>query len=498
MPFWAQKSTEEIRHTRYAGSWYESDPHKLKSQIERFLNLANPIVDQSSTQLLSECNPPLAGTIEAIIVPHAGFLYSGTTAAFAFKAAQAQKIQRIFLLGPSHHVALRGACLPSATLFQTPFGDLKVDSNTVDALKSYPLFSIRPEIHEIEHSLEMQLPFIYQAFGKIKIVPIVIGELKDESEARSIAKVLRSYMQEGDLVVVSSDFTHYGPRYGYSPFSSNIEENIRRLDSQAFTHLSKGKLTDFIAFQKETGDTICGIYPCQVLSALLPINSAGTLLKYSTSSDVHVDEEHNSVSYLAIAFCGEGWGNKAQPKLSQEEKNTLLILARKTLESYVINQHIPSAEELELKLTPSMQSNSGVFVTLKRRDGGESSLRGCIGSIYPVHPLYKAVQENTLSASCKDYRFSPVEKNELPLIEIDINVLTVPHKVASYKDIVLGRDGIILKKNGKQSVFLPQVAVEWKWSLEETLKQLSQKAGLNENDWQTEAEFAVFQSEEFH
>ncbi|MBY0356395.1 MAG: AmmeMemoRadiSam system protein B [Candidatus Obscuribacterales bacterium] len=474
MPFWAKSSSEKSRALRYAGSWYEAEPQKLSKQLGEFLSAA------------TKQNPTLDGDILAIIAPHAGYIFSGETAAFAYQAAAKQKIKRIILLGPSHHVSFHGAGLPLAEEFQTPFGDLTVDRELADKLVTRPLFSWQKEAHQAEHSLELQLPFIRQTFGKIKIMPIIIGHINSEAEAQQIADTLKPELQNDDLIVVSSDFTHYGPRYDYTPFREGVDEGIKRLDEQAFFYLSKNDLSGFSKFQRDSGDTICGVYPCQILSALLPKSATGTLLKYSRSSQIQVDPEGNSVSYMAIAFCG--------PKWEAKEQNAILELARQTISYYLKEGKLASAQELGFRLTPALSRPAGVFVTLRK--GHE--LRGCIGNILASGPLYKAVQDNAIAAAIRDPRFEPLKLSELDQIQIDINILNAPQPIYSYKEIVLGRDGIILSKHGKQAVFLPSVPGEWGWSLDETLSQLALKAGLERDAWKSGATLETFQAEEIH
>lgn len=511
-PVWGQFPIDGVRRAQYAGSWYEADGTKLKAQLDEFFEKAGAVDEKSVAQFLGAVpNPPLSRPVMAIVVPHAGYMFSGQTAAFAFKSvSQVQKPKRVFILGPSHHVAFRGAALPLAIRFQTPLGDLDVDKDVMAELKAYPLFSTQAEVHRVEHSLEMELPLIRYAFGEVKIVPIVIGQLEDESDARLLGEILKGFVNKDDLVVVSSDFTHYGPRYDYFPFRDNVVDKLTALDREAFTNLSKVDLESFTEFQKRTGDTICGFFPCQVLCAMLPQGSHGTVLKYATSRESGIEDSDNSVSYLSIAFSGGQWPDdpsKVRPakeviNLSETERKDLLRLAKGTVETWVREKRIPIPLELEVKVTPAMKQCFGVFVTLNKKATGERSgpkdLRGCIGSIYPVKPLWRSVQENAVAACSKDYRFTPVTPDELPNLEYDINVLTPPRRIAGPSNIVIGRDGIIMVKHGKQAVFLPQVPVEWGWTLEETLSQLSQKAGLSPDAWRDGAKFDVFQSEEIH
>lgn len=486
------------RPTLYAGSWYEADQSKLSLQLNQYIDSAAHDVGINSADIKSE---PLL----AVIAPHAGYIFSGRTAAYSYELAKGRGIKRIFLLGPSHHVSLFGAALPTASKFATPLGDLEVDTDTIEQLASYPMFSTNAEVHTVEHSLELQLPFIKQIFGAAKIVPIVIGQLADESEIRLVAEILKGYVTEHDLVVVSSDFTHYGPRFEYVPFTENVRQNIDQLDMEAFKHLANADVSQLIEFVRRTRATICGIYPCAVLRAMLPVNSHTTLLNYTTSQDAMPDDADHSVSYLAVAFSGASWpANPGSRKpvnevinLDSTEKNALLTIARKTIAEWTTSRNVLDPAKLDVALTARLKEPFGAFVTLynrnhKRSDGRE--LRGCIGSIWPTRPLYKTVMDNALGASSRDPRFDPITASELNDLIIEISVLTPPRRVASFKDIIIGTDGVILSKGNKQSVFLPQVATEYGWDLDETLKQLCIKAGLNENEWRSDAKFDVFQS----
>ncbi len=508
---------EGIRRTMYAGSWYDADPDRLKLQLEQFLSNAQPLIDGKSVSMLTDHNPPIEQPVLAVVAPHAGYQFSGQAAAYAYKLLQGQKVKRAFLLGPSHHVGFHGAALPMQVIFQTPFGDLEVDKDLIEELKSYPIFSKAAEVHRVEHSLEMQLPFVRAVLGDVRIVPIVIGVLSDESDIRQLAEILKGFVSKDDMVVVSSDFTHYGPRYDYQPFKSDIKENVRKLDSQAFQILSRKDVEEFLKFESETKDTICGFFPCSVLAAMLPANAKGTLLKYYTSQDTGVEDKDNSVSYLAIAFSGGSWPEHPESAfkaaetihLTQAERESLLKIARSTVEIYVREKREPAIEELHVPVSEAMKQRLGVFVTLNKfvsnaapahtghqdKDGRE--LRGCIGYIWPLKPLYQAVIDNAISACSRDYRFYSVQPDELEHIKIEVSVLTPPRRVGSYHDIALGRDGIVLMKEGRQSVFLPFVPTTFGWDLAETLTQLAKKAGLSDNDWKEGCKFDTFQAEVF-
>lgn len=496
-----------VRPTRYAGSWYQSDGKALRVELEEYLRKAAENDSSESRERLGVDCPALEKEVMALIVPHAGYMFSGATAAYAYKAASGQKPERIFLLGPSHHVGFRGAALSDAQFFATPLGDIELDRGLIQQLSSYQLFSVRSDVHAVEHSLELQLPYLKLCFPDSKLVPVVIGQIQSTAEARLIGEIIRGFIGKNDLVVVSSDFTHYGPRYDYLPFAPgpDLKKQIGSLDARAFDCLKTADLEAFDAFLLETGATICGMYPCQVLLSMLPKAINGTLLNYATSQDSMSEEAENSVSYLALAFGGGSWAETGANApgaasnlidLSDAEKEALLALAWKTMEIFVREKRKANPEEFGIVISPRLREPSGAFVSLYHKAGSSEhkELRGCIGSIYPTHPLYQAVQENAIAACSRDYRFEPVSAGELFGLHLEVNVLTAPRRVNSADDIVVGLHGVILSKEGRQAVFLPQVALEWGWSKEEMLSQLAQKAGLRPDAWRSGASFDVFQS----
>lgn len=181
--------------------------------------------------------------------------------------------------------------------------------------------------------------------------------------------------------------------------------------------------------------------------------------------------------------------------ISENDQKKLLTLARATLDQCVKGL-LPALESLRITLTPTLQEPCGAFVTLYSIRGREKMLRGCIGTIVPLQPLYQAIINNTIAAATQDPRFSPVVEEELSNIVIEINILTLPKKISSYEEIQLGRDGIIFHLGKAQSVFLPSVPLGFHWDLAQTLSQLALKAGLPADSWKAkEAWFEIFESE---
>lgn len=283
---------ESVRKMQFAGSWYKDDPSELQRELDFFFKKAEPII---KSYYATE-------KAYAIVVPHAGYIYSGAAAAHAYQVVKKQKVKRVILLGPSHYLAFHGVAISNNTAFETPLGKMELDRELAALLQEHPLIVKNEHAHQREHSLEMQLPFLKKIFPKAKLLPLIVGTLRNEIEIKELAVFLKKFLQEDDLIVVTSDFTHYGPRFHYTPFKDNLRENIRKLNRTAFQFLVQHDLAGFLEFQKTTRDTICGLYPLALLLALLPKEVKVALLNYYTSQEInHSDLEH-TVSYLAMAF----------------------------------------------------------------------------------------------------------------------------------------------------------------------------------------------------
>jgi AmmeMemoRadiSam system protein B/AmmeMemoRadiSam system protein A len=512
-------SINTTRQPRFAGTWYSADGAKLNAQLGDYLTRAEKEMEKHPIDDAFANNKPAGENILAVAVPHAGYMFSGQTAAYAYESLKGRPVKRVFLLGPSHYRAFRGIALPAQSTFATPLGNLKLDETTIKALSHFPLFHENKEVHDQEHSLEMQLPLIKKVLGDVQVVPLAVGVLENAQEVRMVASILKRYMRAGDIVIVSSDFTHYGPRFEYEPFTDNIPENIKKLDQGAFDCLERVDLEAFMQFREKTHDTICGFYPCALLLAMLPSSCHASLLKYETSQHVAFDPEQNSVSYLAVVFSSENPKAIWEASDSDHNLNTLtdidgealLKIARRSIEAHLKNEK-PHFDDVVTQIQRNkFQEFRGAFVTLFLRNHSEEKkpeqsaakgredkrLRGCIGYIYPIKPLLDAVAENAVSAATRDPRFSPLADSELKDLEIEVSVLTPPKPIASWKEIRLGVDGIVMHNHGQQAVFLPIVATEFGWDLPETLRQLSEKANCGPNGWREGASFDTFQAHAF-
>ena len=275
-----------MRKSPIAGSWYPGDKVQLQEMVEGMLNKA---------QL-----PDLKGRPFAIIAPHAGIQFSGQAAAYGFKPLMGRHVKRVILLGPSHHAFFRGIATSAVEYYETPLGRIKIDTVISEALYRRPAFQGPRDAELPEHSLEMEIPFLQVVLDDFVLVPLVVGEMSPQAYDEA-AGALQEYVDPATVVVVSSDFTHYGQRFGYVPFRDNVKENLEKLDGGAISKIVAGDFDGYQKYIKETGATICGARPIGVLMKMLPRSARGTLLSYYTSGDL-LDDYSDTVSYAAILF----------------------------------------------------------------------------------------------------------------------------------------------------------------------------------------------------
>jgi len=481
-------SEASVRPPAVAGAFYPGTAQDLRRDVEKMLGSAEDIVPD----------------VRAAIVPHAGYIYSGPTAARAFRSLEGKKIGRIFLLGPSHRMAFSGAALPAKGIaaFSTPLGEVALDGEVVEELRKSALFSGPSRAHDGEHSLEVQLPFLQIVCPEARIVPILIGASTARGDLEKMARALAEFTGEGTVVIASSDFTHHGASYGWAPFAGlpDVRERLERLCRKTAEIAADIQPEAFHSQVQISGDTVCGRDPITILLYLLAhaFEGKGHVVGLSNSGQLTGDWSRQSVSYAAIVFEGKWrkWAELPRNKEEQDLEASVLVpaLARAVLQSHL--GHGPEVAEFFLRFgrSPILNRPAGAFVTLNHKGikaGEPGRLRACMGMMDASQKLLDAVIEAALSAS-RDPRFPPLSVDELPDLDIEVSILSPRHAVDSVRDIRIGRDGILLSKNGRQAVFLPQVAVEQGWDLPTTLSHLSRKAGLSSDAWRHGAHFEVF------
>ncbi len=469
-----------VLKSELAGSWYVDDPVHLARELETYLETVNP--------------DPVEHLI-GLMLPHAGYRYSGMVAAHGYKLLQGRNFKRVIVIGPSHRVALLDrVSLPDVTDIETPLGRIPLDREAIDGLLQYELFESHPRAHRLEHSVQIQLPFLQHVLDTFTLIPIVCGHLTQQS-ARRIGRALLPLMDRETLLVISTDFTHYGAAFDYVPFTDDIQNNLRRLDLGAFDLIRDKNAEGFLDYLDRTGATICGASPISVMLSMLDDLSEVRLLKYDTSGNMTDDWSH-CVSYASAAISGR-WKTAAADAedaadpmaLTAHDKAGLLRLARYRIASRFSQRTAAPSDSF----SAAVHAVRGAFVTLHKR----GQLRGCIGEIFPRRPLIKAVEEHAVNAAFQDPRFPALREDELAGIDIEISALSPPRKIGSYDEIEIGRHGIVISKQMQSAVFLPQVAPEQGWDLETTLGHLCMKAGLPSSAWKSDCEFHVFEADVF-
>jgi AmmeMemoRadiSam system protein B/AmmeMemoRadiSam system protein A len=471
---------QEVRPAVCAGTWYPADKTDLSSLVDRLI---------AEAPAASVPGRPIA-----LIVPHAGLRYSGPVAASGYKLLQGHKYERVIILAISHRLSsfYRGASvLANFSAFQTPLGQVNVDQQACQALLQNNLFRNVQEADAQEHSLEIQLPFLQRVLGPFHLVPILVGQCESQ-DYEPMAQALRQIVNDQTLLVASSDFTHYGPAYGYVPFTDNVQNRLTELADRAIKPILACDSEGFGQHVAQTGDTICGRNAVRLMLRVLQLlgGADGTLLQRDTSGRITGDLR-NSVTYVSVAFTAAKSKRPAPPpppstqpeaRFSPQERRTLLQMARETVATYLRDHKRLQPQAGPWELTAKIQEPGAAFVTL-RRDG---QLRGCIGETMAMRPLIDSVVDNAINAATSDPRFADnrVTLDELSKIDFEISVLSAPEKVESIDQIVLGRDGVILQRGNRKALFLPQVADETGWSKEMFLSRLAMKAGLQPAAWQ--------------
>lgn len=454
-----QQGGDRVHRATGAGRWYPANADRLRETVDRYLASGTAEVP----------NKPIA-----VIVPHAGYDFSGATAGNVFGTLEDYEYSRVLVLGLSHRTPLRGASVLKVDAHETPLGRIPVDVEARDALLDSPVVTPLPAAHQNEHSAENQLPMLQRALDDFEMVEIMVGEMTEEQRT-GLAGVVRRILDDETLLVVSTDFTHYGPDYGYAPFRENLPERLRMLNDAAVLEILEVDLPGWRAFLENTRATICGRNAVSLLlETLQPLeNIAGKRVAYATSGDMTGDYT-NSVTYAGIVFWRIGAG------LEESEQQTLLQIARSTVTEYLQSGGTPVLELDAGELTPRVKSLGAAFVTL-RNDG---ELRGCIGHTFPVAPLYQSVADNAYQAAMDPrFRQDPVTAEEISEIEIEISVLTPMRRLLDPQKVRVGVDGLLIARGRNRGVLLPQVPIEQGWDREEFLAAACLKAGLRTDAW---------------
>ncbi len=463
----------QARPPAAAGSFYPDDPGELRTMIEAFLAEAPAVA--------------VPGRPLSIVSPHAGYIYSGKTAAAGFKALAGTTYDTVVVIGPSHHYSFDGAAIYADGPYRTPLGDVPLDSELIDAIIAHgERITKNPLPHLPEHSVEVEIPFLQVVLGDFRLVPIVMGNgsrASCEDLARAIAE---SVGDKRVLIVASSDLSHYHSRDAARALDDVFRGYVKRNDPDG--------LYDALVLGKTEA---CGGGPVvTAMMAAKALGSSGVVVTKYDDSGTATGDTGSVVGYLSAVVWGRGAapageGDTSNGTLSKAEKAKLLGLARRAIECGLSGDALPDSSIYSASLT----RKGGAFVTLTKH--GE--LRGCVGFTDPIFPLWEAVANAAVRAAFYDTRFFPVTKSELGDITIEVSVLSELVPIKSADEIVIGRDGVVIRKGGNSGLFLPQVPVDQGWNRDEYLRYLcEEKAGLLPDDWkEKDARLYIFTTDVF-
>jgi hypothetical protein len=486
---------EDVRPPARAGQFYPGTPQKLREDVAGLLKAAEPKVPEEAARL----------PLRAIVVPHAGYIYSGPTAALAYKLLEgAPKPKRIVLVGPSHYAGLGGLCtVADYSAYETPLGSVPVDAAARETLTKSTMFRAEKAAHEKEHCIEVQLPFVQSLWPEPPpIVPVLTGSLTDQG-AQAAADGVAGLLDKGTLLIVSTDFTHYGERFGFAPFRGQIgtqlRDSIHALDMEGVRLLLALDPEGFAEFLHSKRPTICGRAGLLAMTDIFS-KAPGARVEFLGwgNSGARTGSFSDCVSYVALAVYASddavetaraalatgatadyGTVEEGGPALSVEDRKELLTLARAALERAVRAGSMSAAPSGTTDLPEALQQRAGAFVTLKE----DGELRGCIGHITADLPVAECVERMAAAAALRDPRFPSVRPEELPGIKLEISVMSPLKLVESADDVHVGRDGLMIRAGRHSGLLLPQVPVEFGWSRKEFLEQTCRKAGLPTDAW---------------
>lgn len=472
----------DIRPPAWAGKFYPKAPGELAKSI--------------ATMFSEVKKPPVKGHPRALIVPHAGYDYSGKTAVHAYKMLEGEQFDTVVIISPSHYVFFRGSSVYNGGGYRTPLGEIAVDHQL-----SARIAEINPSVYlsnqghasgstRGEHSLEVQLPFLQVVLGQFKLVAIVMGE-QEEDNIRGLGEILASVLKDTNtLIVASSDLSHQHPVKVANRMDGAMQKAIEKYDPQMLLE----------TIESGQGEA-CGGGPMAAAMIAAKRLGAGTMqfLHYTTSGETTGDFEE-VVGYLSAVMVSEKKASALPPMLGamsakakkamldDDDKRHLLRIAKDSIAARLEDKpYTPTPRE-------ALKDNKGAFVTITLN----GKLRGCIGQIRAARPLYTVISEMAVAAAFEDPRFPELTPSEFRDLKIDISVLSPLERVHDFSEIKIGRDGLLIKLELHSGLLLPQVASENSWGVTEFLQQTCLKADLAKNSYKKdEVEIYRFSAEVF-
>ena len=451
-----------VRLPTHAGRFYPRDATTLAHDVDGYLHADFRGVAPAPTAV---AHP------KALIVPHAGYMFSGPVAGAGYAQLRELRdtIHRVVLLGPAHYVPVASIATTGADEWRTPLGDVRIDDELRRVVLELPGVGIDDEAHAPEHSLEVHVPFLQRALGEFTLLPFVVGR----ADPGTVAALLDAVWGGPDtLVVVSSDLSHY-------------------LDHDAAATRDRRTAETIVAGRIDDLDPhdACGAFPMRGLLLEADRRGLRTRLVALCNSGDTAGPRDRVVGYGAFALEPE--------TLSPDRRAALLDVAISTVAEGLLtgDERPPDPHHLD---DPELGAPGAAFVTLERA----GQLLGCVGGLEPVRPLVAAVARGAYAAAFEDPRLPPVDENDFAEMSVKVSVLSAlePFTVDGYTDLVervrAGIDGLVVVAPRRQATFLPSV---WHQLPEPAgfVRALWQKAGLRPDGWPQGIRMFRYRTEEF-
>ena len=453
-----------LRPAALAGAFYPAEPAALRAMIGEFLDRA-----------------PLHAVVpKAVVSPHAGYVYSGPIAATTLKplAAQADRIRRVVMLGPPHRMPVQRFCVPAATAFATPLGEVALDPEFMAIVRSHPGVVVDDAPHAREHCLETQIPFLQQILGTFTLVPILVGGASADEVSALLAKV---WGGDETLVLISSDLSHY---HDYAR-TQVLDESARR----AIETLRGDQLGE---------EQACGRHGLRgLLARAAELDLRATTLDLRNSGDTAGHADRSRV----VGYGGWSFEYASQARITEHERQQLANVARQAISLGL--KHGRAAKVNAHTFSRTLQALRATFVTLTL----DGRLRGCIGSVVPHEPLVADVAANAYKAAFQDPRFPKLTQAEVSRLEVSVSILSHPRPLQARSEAEAidalhpEVDGVILEARDAQGqtrrgLFLPHVWHELP-DPRQFMRHLKAKAGLSTEGWPQGARLWRYRTETF-
>lgn len=462
----------EVRPASVAGEFYPEDADELRTAVRSALEHGSSVVQDVEMP-------------HVVIVPHAGYTFSGDVAGAAYASLQGRRPERVFLIGRSHNDTFSGVRTDDRDAWATPIGEVRLDRDIAQALADgSSVVSVNRAAQDDQHVLEVQMPFIRETFGEdVRVVPLLFGD-EDPATVDALVDALIPHMDAETVVIASSDLSHYPAYDDAKVLDAQVVDAIKAMPRPEALHEALSRIMEGAERPPETlacsEPAIAAAVELARRFGLVP-----TVLATANSGDADPSRRDSVVGYAAIGFSGPDAGITdavlgSGAVLDQESQYYALAIARQSIMASFEQKTLDLGEELP----DALRRRSGAFVSMKIGD----ALRGSIGTFEPDAGLAETIRAMALAAAFQDGRFEPLTREELEQVRITVSVLSPTVRVPDASSIVLGIHGVRIEKDGHVGVFLPQVADETGWDMDEFMGELcAQKAGLPRDCWKDPA-----------